>query len=104
MGGIKDPQIIADCKTHNTILLTADSDLETTWAAEMTQAKIRAVILANNKDGAVIWGARIVQGKQAILTQIRKRQKPIAIRLNCQAKVTHVRVYRKTGSWVIITV
>jgi predicted nuclease of predicted toxin-antitoxin system len=99
--GIKDSQIISDCKKHNTILLTADADLETTWAAEITRSKIRAVILSNNKDGAVAWGARIIQGKQAILEQIRKRKKPCVIRLSAQSKVNQVRIYRKKGSRVI---
>jgi len=99
--GIKDPQIIADCKTYGTILLTADSDLETTWAAEIVQAKIGIVILSNNTDGAVKWGARIIKGQSEIIAQLRTRKKPYVLRLNSHGKVTHLRLYRKKGSRVI---
>ena len=45
--GISDTQIIADCATQKTVLLTADGDMETTWASEIETAKISVVILTN---------------------------------------------------------
>lgn len=99
--GIKDPQVIADCGTTGTILLTADSNLETTWAAEITKAKIGVVILSNNTDGAVKWGQRIIQAMGKIRAQLDKRRKPYAICLTVLAEVSRVRLYRKKGSRVI---
>jgi hypothetical protein len=101
MRGIQDPQVIADCGTTGTILLTADSNLETTWAAEITKAKIGIVILSNNTDGAAKWGQRIIQGMDKIRTQLDKRRKPCAICLTVLAEVNRVRLYRKKGSSVI---
>jgi hypothetical protein len=57
--GISDPKIIADCAIQKTVLLTADGDMETTWASEIESAKISVVILTNNKDGADKWGKRL---------------------------------------------
>ena len=70
VGSIQDPQVIADCGTAKTVLLTADSNLETTWAAEITKAKIAIVILSNNTDGATKWGQRIIQGMGKIRAQL----------------------------------
>jgi hypothetical protein len=99
--GIQDPQVIADCGQTGTILLTADSNLETTWAAEIRQAKIAVVILSNNTDGAKKWGQRIVDGMPEIEGQLRKRSKPCAIRLNPQGKVNQVRLYYKKKTRII---
>jgi hypothetical protein len=99
--GIQDPQVIADCGMDHTILLTADADLETTWAAEIRKAKIGVVILSNNTYGAAKWGHRIIQGMEEIILQLRKRKKPYALRLNRQGQVNHVRMYYKKSSRVI---
>jgi len=93
--------VIADCGSTRTILLTADSNLETTWAAEITRAKIGVVILSNNTDGAKKWGSRIVQAMPDIVAQLKKRRKPYAVRLNAMGKVNHVRLYFKKSSRVI---
>jgi len=99
--GIQDPKVIADCGTTRTVLLTADSNLETTWAAEITKAKIGIVILSNNTDGAVKWGQRIIQARAKIEAQLDKRRKPCAVCLTVLAEVSRVRLYRKKGSRVI---
>jgi len=57
--GIPDPLIIADCGKDNLVLLTADGQLETLWAAEIQQACMAAEILANNTEVASVWGARL---------------------------------------------
>lgn len=101
VGGIPDPQVIADCGTTNTILLTADSNLETTWAAEITKAKIGVVILSNNTDGADKWGQRIIQGMAEICAQLNKRKKPCAVCLTPLGEVNRVRLYRRKESHVI---
>jgi predicted nuclease of predicted toxin-antitoxin system len=91
--GIKDPQIIADCGKDNLILLTADADLETRWAPEIQKAKIAVVILANNTEGAAVWGARLTVGKKDILAKLQQFPKPCALRFGVNAKVTSVRLY-----------
>lgn len=93
--GIQDPQIIADCGKHKDVLLTADADLETTWAGEILAAKIAVVILTNNKDGAVKWGARLAAGKKDIGQKLRQYKKPCAVRFGCDSKVSKVRLYGK---------
>lgn len=93
--GIDDPKIIADCAMHKTVLLTADSDLETTWAKEITAAKIAVVILTNNKDGADKWAERLKKGQPTIFEHLRKYKKPCVIRFTKEAKVSKVRLYGK---------
>lgn len=100
--GIQDPQIIADCAKHKTVLLTADADLETTWAAEIETAKIHIVILTNNCDGAVKWGGRLAKGRQAIVDKLREYKKPCAIRFGTDSKVCKVRLYGKRSAKVIV--
>lgn len=99
--GIPDPKVIADCGSEKTILLTADADLETQWAAEIRHARIAVVILTNNCDGAAKWGQRLTDGKEAILKQLRVRRKPFALKFSRDAEVTQVRLYRKTGGRII---
>ena len=84
------------------MLLTADSDLETTWAAEIEAAKIHVVILTNNCDGAAKWGSRLVKGRQAIVNKLREYKKPCAIRFGTDCKVCKVRLYGKRRAKVIV--
>jgi hypothetical protein len=100
--GISDPKIIADCAIQKTVLLTADGDMETTWASEIESAKISVVILTNNKDGADKWGKRLEKGKQDIVDHLRKHKKPCSIRFGCDAKVSKVRLYGKRRAKVIV--
>jgi hypothetical protein len=100
--GIGDQQIIADCGKTKTVLLTADGDLETTWAAEILAARIAVVILTNNCDGAVKWGARLATGQQAIIENLRRHRKPCAIRFASDAKVAKIRLYGKRRAKVIV--
>jgi len=100
--GIKDPQVIADCGRDNTVLLTADSDLETTWAAEIEAAKIHVVILNNNQDGAVKWADRLQKGHATIIEHLRRHQKPCVIRFGKNAKVSKVRLYGKRRAKTIV--
>jgi hypothetical protein len=100
--GIEDPRIIADCGASKTVLLTADGDLETTWAAEIVVARIAVVILTNNRDGAAKWGARLAKGQQEIVENLRSHRKPCAIRFGSDAKVSKVRLYGKRRAKVII--
>ncbi len=100
--GIGDPVIIADCGKHKTVLLTADSDLETTWAAEILASKISVVILTNNKDGAVKWAERLKKGQKTIHEHLRKYKKPCVIRFGADAKVSKVRLYGKRRGKTIV--
>ena len=100
--GIGDPIIIADCGKAKTILLTADGDLETTWAAEILAAKLSVVILTNNKDGAVKWGERLAKGRSEIIEYLRKYKSPCSIRFGCNAKVSKVRLYGPRRARVIV--
>jgi hypothetical protein len=100
--GIGDPKIIADCGTSKTVLLTADGDLETTWAGEILAARISVVILTNNKDGAVKWGARLAAGREEIVEHLRLHKKPCALRFGCDSKVSKVRLYGKRRAKVMV--
>ena len=100
--GIADPVIIADCGIHKNVLLTADADLETTWAAEVMAAKLAVVILTNNSDGADKWGARLTVGQQMIVEMLRKHKKPCALSFGCDSKVGRARLYGKRRAKVIM--
>jgi hypothetical protein len=93
--GILDPQIIADCGRDNHVLLTGDGQLETLWASEIEQAKIAVVILANNTDGAKVWGKRLRSGQADITRRLAEYRKPCALRFGVHGRVTHVRLYGK---------
>lgn len=101
MEGITDPQIIADCGRTGTVLLTADGDLETTWAAEIQQAKLAVVILTNNTDGMVKWGERLRSGQNEIFECLRLYKRPFALRFGRGAKILRVRLYGKRRGKVI---
>lgn len=100
--GIEDPQIIADCGAHKTVLLTGDGDMETTWAAEIEKAKIHVVILTNNSDGADAWGQRLAKGRQAIVDKLREYKRPCAISFGRNAKVCKIRLYGKKRAKTIV--
>lgn len=100
--GIEDPQIIADCGIHKSVLLTGDSDLETTWAAEIEQAKIAVVILTNNSDGADKWGERLIRGRTAIVEKLRSYRRPCALRFGRDCKVVKVHLYGKRRATTIM--
>jgi hypothetical protein len=91
--GIPDPKVIADCGKAGHILLTGDSGLETLWAVEIEKARLAVVILSNNSDGAIKWGARLATGRQDILQKLKLYRKPCAIRFGANAKVNFVRLY-----------
>ena len=98
---IEDPQIIADCGKRNTVLITADSDLEFDFGAEIYSAKTAVLILGNNNDGPNKWGPRILTALQAIEDQMAMRRRPFVLRLGAEAKLIQVRLYRKPKDRVI---
>jgi hypothetical protein len=99
--GILDPPIIANCGKENHVLLTADGKLETLWAVEIEQARLAVVILANNTDGAKVWGKRLKAGQADILERLREYRKPCALRFGVHGRVTHVRLYGKRRAQLI---
>lgn len=98
---VLDPELIKDCGINKNILITADGDMETTWAAEILTAKIGVVILKNNNDGAPKWAMRIIFAKQEIQRMLKKYRKPLAARLSVDGCLTQVRLYRKRQGRVI---
>jgi hypothetical protein len=98
---VSDPEIIADCGRTKTILLTADADLESTYTAEITSARIAVFILGNNHDGPDKWGPRIILAKSEIEEQLGKRRKPFVARINCAGHITQVRMCYKKKTKVI---
>jgi hypothetical protein len=98
---IEDPRIIADCGKANTVLLTADSDLEFTFGAEIYAAKVAILILSNNNDGPARWGPKIVAAKIDITDQISLRKKPYVLRLGSDGTLTQIRLFRKRANRVI---
>jgi hypothetical protein len=100
--GIADPIIISDCGKHKNVLLTADADLETTWAAEIENSKIAVVILTNNSDGANKWGPRLATGQKMIVDMLRKHRKPCALSFGRDSKVGKARLYGKRRAKVIM--
>ncbi len=95
---VKDPEIIADCGKAKTVLLTADSDLEFSYAAEINAAKIAVFVLSNNNDGPEKWGPRIINARQDMEREIRRRRKSFSAQINAEGRVSRVRIYyrRKT--------
>ena len=99
--GIPDQTIISDCGKYKNVLLTADADLETTWATEIETAKISVVILTNNSDGANKWGPRLATGRQNIVDMLRKHRKPCSLIFGRNSKVGKARLYGKRRAKVI---
>lgn len=98
---VLDPEIIADCGKAKTILLTADADLEFTYAAEITKAKIAVFVLTNNNDGPGKWGPRIINAKRDIERELARRRKSFAARISTDGRITRVRMYYRKKVKVI---
>lgn len=90
---VKDPEIITDCGKAKTVLLTADSDLEFSYAAEINRAKIAIFVLSNNNDGPEKWGPRIINARQDMERELRRRRKSFAAQINAEGRVSRVRIY-----------
>ncbi len=104
---VDDPEIIAYCgrKRKKLVLLTADKDLEFTYAPEITKAKIAVFILTNNRDGPDKWLPRILAAKLDMERELSTRAKPFAARINTEGRVIQVRRYyqKKDRVWHIAT-
>lgn len=98
---IMDPQLIADCGTHKNVLITADADLETSFAAEINAAKIAVILLSNNHDGPILWGPRIVAAKASIELELSRRRKPFLARLTAEGRINQIRMYYRRKTRVI---
>jgi hypothetical protein len=98
---VSDPEIIADCGLSRWVLLTADRDLEFTYAAEITTAKIAVFILSNNHEGPSKWGPRVVTAKPRIETELGRRRKPFAAHITAEGHINQVRLYYKKKTKVI---
>lgn len=96
-----DPEIIADCGKRKRILLTADGDLEYSFAAEIYNAKIAVLLLTNNTDGPLRWGPRIISALAEINRELSRRRRPFLMRLSAESYITQIRLYRKKGARVI---
>lgn len=95
---ISDPDIIKLCGERNHILITGDSRLEYTYAAEIFAAKVGVVLLNTNNGGAESWKRRLITAQSAIREQISKRKKPYLIRVSLDGTLTTIRFYSKRGS------
>jgi len=94
---VDDPEIIAYCgsKRDKLMLITADQDMEFTYAPEIRKAKIAVFIVTNNHDGPDKWLPRILAAKLDIEREIFTRAKPFAARISAEGRVTQVRRYFK---------
>jgi predicted nuclease of predicted toxin-antitoxin system len=90
---VKDPEIIADCGKARTVLLTADTDLEFSYAAEINEAKIAIFVLSNNNDGPEKWGPRIINARQDMDRELGRRRKSFSAQINTEGRVCRVRIY-----------
>jgi len=81
--------------------LTADADLEFTYAAEIRGAKIAVFILTNNHEGPDVWGPRVVSAKSYIERELGRRRKPFAAHITTESRINQVRLYYKKKTRVI---
>jgi hypothetical protein len=95
---VSDPDIIKLCGKRKHILITGDSRLEYTYAAEIFSAKVGVVLLSTNNGGAESWKRRLIAAQPAIREQIYKRKKPYLIRVGLDGTLTTIRLYTKRGS------
>jgi hypothetical protein len=98
---VDDPTVIAGCGRSKTILLTADGNLEYTYAVELLTAKIAVLLLTNNSEGPAKWAPRIIAAIPEINRELRRQKKPFLMRLSVAGKLTQVRLYRKKGAEII---
>jgi len=85
-----DPAIAQRCGQEKNILVTADPDFETLYAAEVRASKIAVFFLTNNEEGAEIWGARILSAHQDIERELGRRRKPFIAHISTEARVSKV--------------
>jgi hypothetical protein len=95
---VSDPDIIKLCGERKHILITGDSRLEYTYAAEIFAAKVGVVLLSTNNGGAESWKRRLIAALPEIREQIHKRKKPYLIRVALDGTLTTIRLYSKQGS------
>lgn len=98
-----DPAIINDCGLKNRVLVTADQDMVYTYAMEIKKARIAVFVTTNNNEGPNKWGPRIIEAKNDIWRELRRRKKPFAARIGAEGRITQVRIYRG-GKWKAITI
>jgi predicted nuclease of predicted toxin-antitoxin system len=92
---ISDVEVIAGCGREHRVLLSADSDFEYMYGAEIKAAKIAAFVLSNNHEGPSKWGPRIIQAKDQVLLELKRRKKPFVGHINEYGRVTKIRLYRR---------
>jgi hypothetical protein len=90
---IADPVMIRDCGLKERVLLTGDQDLVSTWAKEIIEARIAVFVTTNNNEGPKQWAPRIIQAREDILRELRRRVKPFTARIATNGRITQVRIY-----------
>jgi hypothetical protein len=95
--GIEDPEVIAYCGRvrNKLVLLTADKDLEFTYAPEIRKAGIAIFVVSNNREGPDIWLPRLLSARLDMERELCRRAKPFAARINAEGRVSQVRRYFK---------
>ena len=93
---IPDPEVIDECRKLKRALLTADSELPFTYAAELRKAKIAVFVLSNNHDGPAAWGPRILSAALDMERELAVTAKPFCAHVNTEGRISYVlRYYRK---------
>ncbi|MGD0456641.1 MAG: hypothetical protein ABSC21_02720 [Terriglobia bacterium] len=92
-----DPEIISYCgiKRNKMVLITADQDMEFTYAPEIRKARVAIFIVTNNHEGPDKWLPRIVSAKLDMERELSTRAKSFAARISTEGRVTQVRRYFK---------
>ncbi|MHB8524603.1 MAG: hypothetical protein ACYDD2_00375 [Candidatus Acidiferrales bacterium] len=90
---IADPVMIYDCGLKGRVLLTGDQDLVSTWAKEIAESRVAVFVTTNNNEGPKQWAPRIIQAREDILRELRRREKPFTSRIGANGRITQVRLY-----------
>ena len=82
-------------------MITADGNLEYTFALEITAAKIAILLLGNNNEGPAKWGPRIIAALPEIDRELAVRKRPFLMRLSADGTIAQLRLYRTNGTRVV---
>lgn len=100
---IADPVMICGCGLKGQTLLTGDKDLVSIWTKEIIEAGIAVFVTTDNNEGPIQWGPRIINAKQDIVRELKRRKKPFTARISTDGRVTQVRVFDGTR-WTAIAI
>lgn len=63
------------------------------WAKEIAESRVAVFVTTNNNEGPRQWAPRIIQAREDILRELRRREKPFTSRIGANGRITQVRLY-----------